>query len=124
MSRQVSLAIMHGPKARPADKRVVHALLTPAASVDLKYTLEAYQALTLAPVNQSQVIRRALSLLAERLAGLHGSDDVSAEIDAFEGERLPLTVAELTAKFTNKTATDADIEATLKLLQDAGRVST
>ena len=123
MSRQVTKQIMHGRDARPADKRIVHALLTPAASSDLNYTLEAYKALTLAPVNQSQVVRRALSLLAERLAGLHGHDDVSAEIEAFENERQPLTVAELTAKFRSKKATDEDVSAALNFLQDAGRVA-
>ena len=86
MSRQVTKAIMRGPKAQKSDKRIVHALLTPAADADLAFIKSAYHALTLHPVNQSQVMRRALNFLAKRLVGLHG-DEAAQEIRALEYER-------------------------------------
>ena len=88
MSRQVTKDTMRGPKARRSDRRIVHALLTPASDSDLAYIIAAYRALTLSPTNQSQVIRRALNLLAQRLAGLHGLDAAKAEIEALKGERV------------------------------------
>lgn len=87
MARQVTKDQMRGRKAHHSDTRIVHALLTSAADADLQYIKSAYHALTLTPVNQSAVIRRALNLLAERLVKLYGAVDTAAEVKALLNAR-------------------------------------
>ena len=119
---KVTKAKMRGPKVDRFDRRVIHSVLTPSADSDLAFIKSAYHALTLRPVNQSQVVRRALNCLAERLVGLYGQDAAKAEIEALEGERVSLKAADLTAKLRNNTATVPDLQAALKLLQDTGTI--
>lgn len=87
---KVTKAKMRGPNVKRFDRRVIHTVLTPGADSDLAFIKSAYHALTLAPVNQSQVVRRALNLLANRLVGLYGQAAVRDEIEALNGERKPV----------------------------------
>ena len=92
---KVTKSRMRSPLRDRFDRRIIHSVLSASSDADLSYIKAAYNALTLQPVNQSQVVRRALSLLAERLAGLHGMDAAKAEIDALEGERVAVMPAPL-----------------------------
>ncbi len=90
---KVTKSRMRGLNRDRFDRRIIHSVLSASSDADLSYCKAAYNALTLAPVNQSQVVRRALSLLAERLAGLHGHDAAKAEIEALEGGRVAVMKA-------------------------------
>ncbi len=89
MSRQVTKTQLRSLKTRPGDCRIAHVLLTRGADADLLYLHTAYRALVLKPVSNSAIMRRALNLLTESIAGLHGPDGVKAEIAALEHERKP-----------------------------------
>ncbi len=83
-------ATMRGPKRDRFDRRIIHSVLTPAADADLSYLRLALGALTLKKPSQSQVIRRALALLAQHIASLHGDEACRLEIAAFEHARGPI----------------------------------
>lgn len=91
---QVTKAKIRGPKVGRWDRRIIHTVLTQSADADLNFCKSAFHALTLRPINQSQVVRRALNLLAQRLAGVHGDEAAKAEIEALEGERQPVAPAQ------------------------------
>ncbi len=83
----VTKNIMRGPTRDRFDRRIIHAVLSASSDADLSYIKAAYNALTLSPVNQSQIIRRALALLAHRVTSLHGDDAVQIELDALHMAR-------------------------------------
>lgn len=86
---KVTKSTMRGAKRDRFDRRIIHSVLSASADADLNFLKLSFSALTLKPVSQSQVIRRALTLLARHITALHGDDAVRREIDAFESARGP-----------------------------------
>ncbi len=87
---KVTKATMRGMKRDRFDRRIVHSVLSASADADLNFLKLSYAALTLKQVSQSQVIRRALTLLARHITDLHGDEAVAQEIAAFEHARGPV----------------------------------
>ncbi len=86
---------MRGAKRDRFDRRIIHSVLSASSDADLNFLKLSYAALTLRPVSQSQVVRRALTLLARHMTSLHGEDAVKAELEALHKARAPLTKKKL-----------------------------
>lgn len=87
---KVTKSTMRGAKRDRFDRRIIHSVLSASADADLNFLKLSFSALLLKPVSQSQVIRRALTLLARHITALHGTDACRREIEAFERARGPV----------------------------------
>ena len=87
---KVTKSTMRGPKRSQFDRRLIHSVLSASSDADLNFLKLSYSALTLKPVSQSQIIRRALTLLARHITALHGDDAVQRELDALSSARGPV----------------------------------
>ena len=81
---------MRSAKRDRFDRRLIHSVLSASSDADLNFLKLSYAALTLKPVSQSQVVRRALTLLARHITSLHGEDAVKAELEALHMARGPV----------------------------------
>lgn len=86
---KVTKSTMRGAKRDRFDRRIIHSVLSASSDADLNFLKLSFSALTLKPVSQSQVIRRALTLLARHITALHGDEAVQRELDAFNNARGP-----------------------------------
>ena len=87
---KVTKTRMRGPRRDRFDRRIIHSVLTASSDADLAFLKLSYNALTLKPVSQSQVVRRALTLLARHITSLHSEDAVKAELEALHMARGPM----------------------------------
>ncbi len=92
---KVTKSTMRGAKRDRFDRRIIHSVLSASSDADLNFLKLSYAALTLKPVSQSQVVRRALTLLARHITSLHGETAVKAELEALNKARAPLTKKKL-----------------------------
>ena len=90
---KVTKSTMRGAKRDRFDRRIIHSVLSASSDADLNFLRLSYAALTLSPVSQSQIIRRALTLLARHITSLHGEDAVGRELEAIGNARGPLSPA-------------------------------
>ena len=86
---KVTKSRMRGALRDRFDRRIIHSVLSASSDADLNFLKLSYAALTLKPVSQSQVVRRALTLLARHMTALHGDDAVNAELEALHMARGP-----------------------------------
>ncbi len=87
---KVTKSTMRGAKRDRFDRRIIHSVLSASSDADLNFLKLSYAALTLKPMSQSQIIRRALTLLARHMISLHGEDAVQRELDALHMARGPV----------------------------------
>ena len=94
---KVTKSRMRGAKRDRFDRRIIHSVLSASSDADLNFLKLSYAALTLKPVSQSQIVRRALTLLARHITSLHGDDAVRSELDALHMARGPTVKPSITS---------------------------